>query len=151
LNTAEDTLGTLVVDGIEFSVAKAIISKSQNESWDLEVFCKDRRVSRLGDEVCAAYLSVEGLRLSERTERGNVIPEAESVDEWNRTETSRVNGTYFTLFGEGFSVLSAQIEIRQQKDESWLIRLHGVTDYPLHSNLDDYEVSLEAKVEVSSP
>ena len=151
MNSADDTLGTLVLDGTEFSVEKAMISKSQNEGWDLEVFCKDRRVSRLGDEVCAAYLSVEGLRLLERTERGNVLPEAESIDEWNRNETNRVNGTYFTLFGEGFSVLSAQIEIRQLDDESWLIRLHGVTDYPLHANLDEYEISLEAKIEVLIP
>lgn len=134
--------GKITIGGEDFFVESATLSPSVDSifNFDLEVVCHERRVKKFEDEICDPYLKIESLKLEGC--QGNVS------DIWDRDEIDRINQTYFALFGESFSILSAKVSFFISKTGEKKIELIGKSDLILDDASEFISIDLSAIVSV---
>jgi hypothetical protein len=133
-----NTTGTIDIDGEIFGIERIQLLRQENK-WRLTITGQERRLLRFNNELCAPRILIPNIPATDTKETTEIILDSQ----WNE-DSSMVDDTYITLFGEGFSIIECKLTIRNRED-FLTVDLDAKADLPLTHDRDWVPVRIAAE------
>lgn len=101
----------------------AAFSSDPDGKLTFELIGNEVRGEAFGGELCGPYLKIDRMGMKSLVEM---------EISWRESEVNFLNRTYFTLHGEGFSLISGTLKLVRKGSDGIEVRFDGETDYPPH-------------------